>query len=267
MVEFSNVHNHATTLDNPDEMVTVAFLNFMRKRHEIHDFLGFYHKLAERAIRPNTSETDTELYNEYMGQSIFFLENYLCRFSDLFEVYLDDLIYSVCLEKEDFLSENVLSSARNRLTKFGFDASTELDVLYEASNQFGKKDRDDIADHFFEKLGFDLRNASPLWPRVQLCGWIRNLIVHKASQMDEKFVFLTKDLGCPFEVNVGADLVMPEAWIMDLVRDVDRCIYSIDSHISKKARIEKRSRSGHFWLTRSYWANPLKQQDYEGTDA
>jgi hypothetical protein len=241
----------------PSVMVSDAFINFMHRRDELSSFVKFYHKLAQQAIQPSKKRPNKELYKEYRGNSVFFLENYISRISDFFDIYIDDLIYSVCLTKKDFLSERDYVKAQSRFEKRGFSNLTDDDVLFEASIALGRKDKSEIAEHFKKMTGFDIIKAAGHWEEMLLCNRIRNLIVHKGSIMDERFIEFVKDKDCPFEVELGAPLIMPEKWVLELASKVDRCISAVDDAISHFVPIHKRNRYGHFWLPRSTWANPL----------
>jgi hypothetical protein len=245
------------TLNEPDEMVSDAFLKFAYRRAELSDFTTFYHTLAKRAISPENENADDKLYKEYRGQGIFFLENYIIRISDFFDIYLEHLIYAVLLEKPFFLDEKNILRARSTLQKLGVSDPAEDDVLFEAAVSFGRKDKLEIAEYFKAKIGFDISAASEHWGDVIVFSKIRNVIVHRASIVDERFLDFARAKNFPFEVTVGKDLMMPEAWIMQIANNVDKCIFTIDNEISKYVSVHKRNRYGHFWLSRSAFADEL----------
>ena len=241
----------------PAEMVSDAFITYMYQRSEIFSFNEYYHRLAKKAIEAETNKPDLELYKEYRGQSIYFLENFLCKMSDLFEVYLDELIWATWHIKPDFLAAREKEMAKIRLSDMGFENALDGDVLFEASTRFGRRDKNEIAQHFKDSIGFDMVEVSGSWSEMLLCSAVRNIIVHKRSIMDEKFVHIAKNHNCPFPLEVGVSLAMPEAWVMQLTQSVDQCICAIDDKISERVQVNKRNRFGHIWLARSYLDNPL----------
>ncbi len=242
-----------------DAMVSDAFINYMHMRTELSAFVEFYHKMAKQAISRDDSQIDEALYEEYRGHSAFFLENYITRISDLFDLYIEHLVYCVCVKKRDFLPERAYEKARSRLATMGLRRPTEDETVFEASIQFGQRDRNEVAKHFVNSVGFDIpAKLGSLWTDALLCKKIRNLIVHRASIMDERFVEYADGKDCPFPVAVGEHLIMPEAWILNLAVKVDSCIILIDGAISDHVAVEKRSRYGHFWFPRSVWSNPVK---------
>lgn len=241
----------------PAVMVSDAFLQFTYMRSELNEFTKFYHSLAGKAIGIHAENPDENLYRDYRGQSIFFLENFISRISDFFDLYIEHLIYAVCLERSSFLAETAYSSAKKRLIKFGSAEPTDDDVMFEAAITLGRKDKSEIANHFETQIGYAISKVSPNWDDAIFCNKIRNVIVHKSSMMDERFVAFAKDRQCPFELAVGESLIMPEKWLMKLASSTDECIYAIDEAISDFVPVHKRNRYGHFWLPRSTWANPL----------
>jgi hypothetical protein len=248
---------NSQTLEEPDIMVSDAFLKFAYRREELSDFTRFYHTLAKTAINPNNEEPNETLYKEYRGQGIFFLENYIIRISDFFDIYLEQLIYAVLLERPSFLDEKNITKARSTLIKLGVANPHEDDVLFEAAVSFGRKDKLEIAEYFKTKISFDLAAVSEHWEDVIVFSKIRNVIVHRASIVDERFYDFALAKSFPFEVTVGKDLLMPEAWIMQNAYNIDKCIYTIDKEISKYVSVHKRNRYGHIWLTRSAFAEEL----------
>lgn len=229
-------------------MVSDAFIKFMYMRSELSEFVRLYHTMAAKAVGDDEKTYDKELYDSYRGHAIFFLENYISRISDFFDLYLEHLIYAIVLEKRDFLSEKSYEKASNRLRNIGLAEVTEDDVLFEAALNLGRKDKTEIAKHFDQSINFDISSVSQLWGDAVFCNKIRNLIVHKSSIMDERFVKFAKDKNCPFEVEIGKPLIMPEKWIIQLASNVDELIFSIDDVISDFVAIHKRNRLGHFWL-------------------
>jgi hypothetical protein len=244
----------------PAEMVSDAYINFMHQRSELSSFVRFYHQLARTAIKPQSRKPDLVLFGEYKNQSVFFLENYICRISDFFEVYIDELIFSVCMVQRDFLTDQNYNKAKTRLEKLQVTAFSDEDIVYEAAINFGRKDRSEISEYFKGKLGFDL-STSPAWDDMILCSKIRNLIVHQGSKVDERFVDFAKNLNLPFEVAIGVRLTIPEEWLLKLANKVDACICSIDENISNYVQVHKTNRFGHFWIGRSAWVNPLENQE------
>jgi hypothetical protein len=240
-------------------MVSDAFIQFMYMRTELSDFVRLYHTMAAKAVGNDERTYDKELYDSYRGQAVFFLENYISRISDFFDLYLEHLIYAIAQEKRDFLPEKSYEKALNRLRGIGLADITEDDVVFEAALNLGRKDKTEIAKHFAQSLNFDISNASQLWGDALLCSKIRNLIVHKSSKMDERFVKFAKDKNCPFEVGIGNSLVMPEKWVLQIASNVDELIFSIDDGISDSVAIHKRNRLGHIWLPRSSLAKPLNE--------
>ena len=244
----------------PAAKVSNAFVSFMHMRAELSQFVAFYHKMAERAISHQGNIIDKTLYEEYQGHSIFFLENYITRISDLFDLYIEHLVYELCRKKKDFLSIKTYEKATSRLRNRGISNPTEDEILFEASVNFGQQDKVELARHFGQSIGFDIpAKVGSFWTDALFCKKIRNLIVHKASVMDQRFVEYAKDMECPFDVAIGEHLVLPEAWILHLASRVDQCITLIDDMISDYVPVDKLRRDGHFWLPRSVWSNPLNK--------
>ena len=248
---------NSQTLLEPDMMVSDAFLNFNYRRTELSEFTRFYHTLAKHAIRPESVDADEKLYKEYRGQGIFFLENYIVRISDFFDIYLEHLIYAILLEKRSFLDEKIITKARSTLVRLGVANPHDDDVLFEAAVSFGRKDKLEIAEYFKTKIDFDLAAVSEHWEDVIVFSKIRNVIVHKASTIDERFSNFAKAKNFPFEVTVRKHLLMPEAWIMQIAYNIDKYIYTLDKEISNYVSVYKRNRYGHFWLPRSALADEL----------
>jgi hypothetical protein len=242
-------------------MVSDAFIKFMYMRTELSDFVRHYHTMAAKAVGDDESAYDKDLYDSYRGQAFFFLENYISRISDFFDLYLEHLIYAIVLEKRDFLPEKSYEKAFDRLKNIGLAEVTAEDVLFEAALNLGRKDKIEIAKHFNQSLNFDITNPPQLWGDALLCSKIRNLIVHRSSVMDERFVMFAKDKNCPFEVGIGKTLVMPEKWILQIASNVDELIFTIDDGISDFVAIHKRNRLGHTWLPRSNLAKPLNEDE------
>jgi hypothetical protein len=241
----------------PATMISDAFVSYMHMRQELSSFVEFYHKMAKQAIEPNEDEADCEMYKEYRGQSIFFLENYISRISDFFDLYLEHLVYCICLEKRDFFPAREYIKAKARLVRRGIVNPTDNESASEASSAFGRKDKSEIAEYFKQIIGFDIVTETSCWEDVLFCSKIRNLIVHKASIIDDRFVESARGKSCPFEVKLGENLIMPEKWVMELASKVNYCVMVIDDTISNFVPIHKRNKYGHFWLPRSVWANPL----------
>lgn len=260
---------HEETLEKaprPAALVSDAFISFMHMRTELSQFVEFYHRMAKQAVSHEGDLMDKEMYEEYRGHSVFFLENYITRVSDLFDLYIEHLVYAVCLKKRDFLSERTYEKAAQRLKNLGISQPVEDEILFEASIHFGQQDKVALAKHFVQAIGFDMpAKLGSLWTDALFCKKIRNLIVHKASVVDERFVEHAKDKECPFDVAVGEHLVMPEAWILSLASKVDSCTMLIDDALSDYVAVHKRNRYGHFWLPRSVWSNPLRNNPEKET--
>jgi hypothetical protein len=247
----------ARTLGQPAVMVSDAFLSFMYMRAELREFSQLYHSLAHKAINVNSETPDKELYEVYRGQSVFFLENFICRISDFFDLYIEHLIYEVCLVNYSFLPESAYASAKKRLAKFVASEPSDDDIMFEAAITFGRKFKSEIASHFETAIGFSIEQFAPSWSDAVFVGKIRNVIVHKASKMDERFVDYAKNCNCPFELEPGKPLLMPEKWLLKMAASTDECIYAIDEKISDFMPVHKRNRYGHIWIPRSTWASPL----------
>lgn len=241
-------------------MVSDAFISFMHMRTELSDFVDFYHAMAKQAISREAGQIDEKLYGEYIGHSVYFLESYMTRISDLFDLYIEHLVYAVCLVKKEFLADREYDQAESRLKKLGVLAPTEDDVVFEAAVRFGQKDKHEICERFQDSIGFDIPGTvGALWNDVLFAKKVRNLIVHKASVMDERFVESARGRDCPFHVEVGVHLSPPETWFLNLASKIDNCIVLIDGAINDYVAVNKRNRYGHFWLPRSVWSNPLKK--------
>ena len=237
-------------------MVSDAFIQFMYRRQELSDFVSFYHEIAKKAIGTNEENYDQELYEKYRGNSVFFLENYICRISDLFDIYLEDLIFVGAEIKSDFFSGAEKAKVKSRLNKLGIKDVSEISVISEAASNLARKNKIDIVVRFREAIGFDMEISAKHWQRSLLCNRIRNLIVHRGSVVDQRFHELTKESALPFEVEIGKPLLIPEILIMDLASKVDDCIWSIDGMVSDFVNVPKRNRYGHFWIARSGWSKP-----------
>jgi hypothetical protein len=246
---------------HPADDVSDAFINHAYSRSEVSSFVSFYHKMAAAALKPDTPEFDHGMYKEYRGHSIYFVESYLCRISDLFDYYLECLVFFICRERSDFFDQKFYSKAREQLVKLGVTAPTDDDIYFECALSFCRRSKEAIAEHFQKVLAFDLVAAAKNWNEILLCGRIRNLIVHKASVMDERFVDLLRPLDCPFSVEIGKYLIMPERWAMELASKVDFAVAAIDEAILACVPINKRDRWGHIWMPRSTWANPTNEDN------
>ncbi len=238
-------------------MVSDAFLQHAYMRTELSEVNEFYHALARKAIGEKPDEADYDLYRHYRGLSIFYLENFVSRISDFFDIYIEHLIYAVALERDDFIPEKLIQKTAKWIEEMDDSDPSDDDILFEASLTLGKKNKSELAGHFEDKTGFKIESASPFWEDALLCNKIRNLIVHRSSTMDYKFVAFARRFNCPFPVEVGSKLILPEKWLVELASNVDECIYAVDHQISDFVPIHKRDRYGHFWLPRSEWANPL----------
>ena len=251
-----------TSLDTPRAaaMVSDAFISFMHMRKELSDFVDFYHAMAKYAITRDNGQIDEKLYGEYISHSVYFLESYITRISDLFDLYIEHLVYAVCLVNREFLTDREYGQADARLKKLGVSSPSEVDFVFEAAIRFGQKDRNEICERFQTLLGFDIPGTvGDLWDDVLFSKKVRNLIVHKASIMDERFVESARGRDLPFHVAVGEYFSPPETWFLELASKIDRCIVLIDGAISDHVAVNKRNRYGHFWLPRSVWSNPLKK--------
>jgi hypothetical protein len=243
---------------SPPAMVSEAFLSFMHARTELSKFVDFYHRTAKQAMAPCGEMTDKALYEEYMGHSVFFVENYLTRIADFFDTYLEQLIICVCAAKRDFLPDRQYRSATDRLKRLGNPDPEDGDIVFEAATRFAQNDKSEIDKYFIDTIGFSLSAAAgKSWTESIFLTKIRNLIVHKASVMDERFVQYAIARACPFEIGIGTHLLMPERWVMELSMNVDSCVVLIDGAIDQYIQIEKRNRYSHFWLPRHVWASPL----------
>ncbi len=244
---------------NISDMVSNAFIEFMYRREELSSFVGFYNKLVGLAVKPKDAPLDESLRKEFYGQQIFFMENYLCKMSDYFDIYIDQLVFAVCRVKEDFLKARDYQKANSKLQQLGLTEILPIEVQYEAAFNFGRKDKTEIATYFKNEISFDLVAAAKNWDAVLLSSRIRNLIVHKSSVVDLRFYEYAKEKNLPFDFEVGSYLTMPQEWVVDLCGRVNDCVPAIDAAISEKVEIYKRNRYGHFWFPRSGWATEANE--------
>jgi hypothetical protein len=243
----------------PPMMVSGAYFEFMHQRTELSEFVNFYHMHAKLAVQPEGGEPNVEIYEEYRGLSIFFLENYISRISDFFDQYIENLTVCVCDEKGDFLTEKEYSKAKERLEKRGLTEVLQEEVTLEAVVKFCRRHKSEIAQSYLERIGFDMASISKHWDEVLICSEIRNLIVHKGSIMDERFVTFASNHKLPFDIGVGTTLLLPERWLLALASKIDKLISVIDDEITKYVPIQKRNRMGHIWLPRSVLLKSLKE--------
>ena len=238
--------------DDSQDMVSDAFVNFMHMRSELSEFVEFYHILAREAVTIDDNNYKEGLYDKYRSQSIFFLENYLLRLSDMSDIYIEDLLIEIAAANRNIFIERELVSAKNRLEKMSAIVDDEY-INVEASYRLSKLSKPEIFDLVRDRVGFDIQTEVANWVYIPLIGQIRNVIVHNRSYIDEKFLKIVHDLGFEFGGEVGDPLLLSEKVIMDIAGCVDDCICEIDAKISRHVQIHKRNRCGHFWLPRSQW--------------
>ena len=236
--------------------VSGAFVAYRHRRHELSSFTEFYHRAAKLAFQPMRWWVRRSLYDEYMGQQIYFIENYICKMSEFFDLFLEDLVKCICQRKRDFLPEREYQKAKVRLENSGVLAVDDEELLHDASSWFCRRSKELIAEHFLVSVGFDFSTKLPLWPRVLLASKIRNQIVHNASVADDAFLRNFDIHNLPFKLGPDAHLVFSEKFILKLAEDIDACVKQIDLEIENYVQLQRINRYGHFWLPRSVWSRP-----------
>jgi hypothetical protein len=241
--------------------VSDAYIAYMHRRSELSSFVEFYHRLARKAIQPTIKKLNKSLYKEYHGHSAFFVENYICRIVDIFELYLDDLVHCVCQVNRGFLPAKEYIKAKARLRALGYPNADDDDAIFEASVRFGMRDKVEIAEHFRKQIGFDIAKDVPLWKSALLASKIRNQIVHKGSIVDEGFLGFFNNKSVRFEIGPSGYMMFSEKTIFKMAREVDGCINNLDKSIGDHVNVLRRNRLGHLWLPRSNWSNPLNEKE------
>lgn len=237
-------------------MVSDAYINYMHRRTELSTFVEFYHRLAKTAVEAESGSLNKELYAEYVGHRAYFLENYICRISDIFDLYIEDLIKCVCDIRSDFLPSKELLKAKQRLSLNGMVNPTDDRVIFEACSWFARRGKTEIAKYFKIHLGFDVLAMMLEWDKVLKISTIRNQIVHKASLVDESFLTQFEEDQTLFEIGPGGYLSFSELALLQLATSVDTSIEYLDKTIENFVNLNRRNRLGHFWFSRSVINRP-----------
>lgn len=235
-------------------MVTDALTHFMHSRGELAEFVSYYHNLAGTAFRWGEPDFDEALHKQYLGQSIFFLENYMIRLSGMVDIYIEDLVIDLASNLPGFLEANELENARSRLRKRGYSNVEEIEAKYEAGRYISKLSKPEIAATVQQRCGIDFSRCGENWREILILTQIRNIIVHNNSYVDEKFDKVCVDLHYKFRSPVGQLFLLPEKEVMRIAAGVDDSVWMIDAEASALEPIFKRDRFGHIWLSRSVWA-------------
>ncbi len=239
-----------------NDFVSDAYIGYMHRRQDLSLFVEFYHRLAQLAIEGGTTSPNVDLHSEYIGHSAYFIENYVCRMSDIFDIYIEELVMCVCDVKQDFLSEKEYHKATQRLTRNGINNPKLGEIIDNACSWFARRGKTEIAQHFSNQLGFDVLNDVPEWKNVQKVATIRNQIVHGASLVNDKFLRQFPESEGLVSIGPGGYIVLNEKETMKLVQSIDASIMFIENKIELFVQLKRRNRYGHFWVARSVWNRP-----------
>ncbi len=240
-------------LDGRQALITDALTHFMRCRSELAEFVRFYHTSAARAFRWDQPDFDETFHKEYLGQSIFFLENYIIRFLGMVDIFLEETVIDLAFALPDFISENEIDKARKRLIKREKSVTEIADLIVEAASPILRSSKLDISLEIKARCGVDAENCHIGWRDVLLLNHIRNIIVHNSSEVDAKFKAVCDDLGYQYCGEIGEMFLIPESEVMRIASNVDDWVWALDAEVSKFPQIFTRDRFGHLWIPRSTW--------------
>ena len=237
-------------------MMTEALTHYVHMRSELSEFSTSYHKIAFRALHRDDGSRDLDIYKTYRGNAVFFLEHFAVRVSDLFDVYIEELVFMIASNTLGFFDEKDERRARTQLAKLGIQPDP-FEIKIEASASMARRNKDEICEHIERKIGINISTVSSWWDDAITFNKVRNLIVHKSSEIDARFIAYAKGKNLPFSSELRSQLNLTERWVTETAMKINECVYAIDEFVGDSLGVFKRPRDGHFWLSRSHTSNPF----------
>ena len=222
---------------------------------EIGEFSEHYHSMARVLLENLPEELGKKFHDDYMRQSIFFLENNLVRLSSAVDHYFESILFELGSSGEFFTSEE-LTSARRRVARQSEDY-LEGDITFEAGCAVCRQSRMRLNDFFVERVGVSLEKAAPDWNAFLILNQVRNAVIHNGSRVDFKFKKAMSNIEWGFSAEVGEPLLIPEREVQRIRTAVNDGVNAIDAQILQRHPIFRRDAIGHFWMARSKWGYDL----------
>lgn len=118
---------------------------------------------------------------------------------------------------------------------------------------------DDIAQYVTKRLGLNLHQDEDDWVSLKKGVQLRNLIVHRRSRVDERFIRLTGEKGL---VKGGSyPTTMPD--YVHAARSAMKIVSEFDARVAHKFPVEQRSTVDEDWYSEGRWGPDGRQAESE----
>jgi hypothetical protein len=168
------------------------------------------------------------------------VENFLC--------YVSDIITDTLIARPELLKTQEQVSLEDVLQHDSIDGF----ISWAAENrvaQLSFKGLEEISGYIKKRLGLDLHQDEEDWKKLKKGVALRNLIVHRRSVIDQRFIYLTGE----------KNLVKGEVYktiMRDYVRTAEaamKIVGQFDEKVAEKFAITRRGTEGEQWYSEGRW--------------